>query len=69
VYFRNYLYLFSLCNRQVFENISRMLRPDGTMLISIVTSQEVFNVFELISQNMEFSPYMEVNIIIYNMHL
>jgi len=55
MYFRNYLYLFYATDKYL-----------KIFIALYVTSQEIANVFELMTQIMDFAPYMEVNIIIYN---
>ncbi|XP_011685177.1 PREDICTED: uncharacterized protein LOC105448353 [Wasmannia auropunctata] len=49
-----------LCSdiRQAFENIYQMLRPNGTMLLSIVVSQDIFEVLKLLTQDTRFAQYM-----------
>jgi len=56
---------YFLSNRQAFENIYRMLRPNGTMLVLFVTSHDIFKILENLAQNDRFAPFMVVNIVIY----
>lgn len=51
---------FFLSNRQVFENIHRMLRSNGTMLILFVPSHEIFGILEDMAQDIRYSPYIKV---------
>jgi len=59
------LFFFSrLLNRQAFENIYSMLRPNGIMLVLFVTSHNIFNVLENLIHDVRFAPYIKVNIVI-----
>jgi hypothetical protein len=43
-----------------------MLRSGGTMLILFAVSHDTSKILELMAEDAHFAPYMEVNIIIYN---
>ncbi|EGI59206.1 Biotin synthesis protein bioC [Acromyrmex echinatior] len=49
------------CNdiTQAFENIYRMLRPNGVMLILFVTSHNIFNVLENLIYDGRFAPHIK----------
>ncbi|XP_011685176.1 PREDICTED: NADH dehydrogenase [ubiquinone] 1 alpha subcomplex assembly factor 5-like [Wasmannia auropunctata] len=44
--------------RQAFENIYQMLRPNGTMLLSITVSHDIFEVLKFLTQDIRFAQYM-----------
>ncbi|XP_011878406.1 PREDICTED: NADH dehydrogenase [ubiquinone] 1 alpha subcomplex assembly factor 5-like [Vollenhovia emeryi] len=44
--------------RQAFENIYRMLRPNGNMLILFVSSHEIFDILENLAEDVRFAPYI-----------
>ncbi|XP_032677374.1 juvenile hormone acid O-methyltransferase-like isoform X2 [Odontomachus brunneus] len=45
--------------RQVFENIYRLLRPDGTVLILMVISHDVFDILHKLSQDDRYTSYIK----------
>ncbi|XP_018347583.1 PREDICTED: juvenile hormone acid O-methyltransferase-like [Trachymyrmex septentrionalis] len=49
------------CNdiKQAFENIYRMLRPNGVMLVLFAASHNVFNVLENMIYDVRFAPYIK----------
>ncbi|KYN07916.1 Biotin synthesis protein BioC [Cyphomyrmex costatus] len=49
------------CNdiKQAFENIYRMLQPNGTMLILFVASHNIFKVLENLAYNARFASYIK----------
>lgn len=55
------LYSFFVLNRQAFENIYHMLRPNGTMLILFVASHEIFGILKDMTQDIRYAPYIKVN--------
>ncbi|XP_011136977.1 juvenile hormone acid O-methyltransferase-like [Harpegnathos saltator] len=48
------------CNdiRQAFSNIYDMLQPGGTMLVYFVAFHDLFAVFDQLSQNIRYAPYI-----------
>lgn len=42
-----------------------MLQPGGTMLVLLVASHDVFDVFNQLSQNPRYAPYIPVNIFLF----
>ncbi|KYN28213.1 PREDICTED: juvenile hormone acid O-methyltransferase-like [Trachymyrmex cornetzi] len=49
------------CNdiKQAFENIYRMLRPNGSMLVLFVSSHNIFNVLENLIYDVRFAPHIK----------
>lgn len=41
------------------ENLYKMLKPGGDMLLSFLASNPVFNIYEKMSQNLKWKPYMK----------
>ncbi|RLU27157.1 hypothetical protein DMN91_000956 [Ooceraea biroi] len=54
-------YTLQWCNdiQQSFENIYRMLRHGGTMLILMVPSDPVFDIFQMLINDIRFSSYLQ----------
>ncbi|XP_032684967.1 juvenile hormone acid O-methyltransferase-like [Odontomachus brunneus] len=44
--------------RQAFSNIYEMLQPGGTILMNLVASHDIFDVFNQISQNPRYASYI-----------
>lgn len=44
--------------KQVFNNIFRMLRPGGKMLLLILTSHDLCDIFEMLSRDIRYASYM-----------
>ncbi|XP_071564715.1 juvenile hormone acid O-methyltransferase-like [Temnothorax nylanderi] len=64
-YISEFNHIFSLhalqwCNdiRQAFKNIYQMLRPNGTILLYIVASQDVFEVLRILEKDIRFAQYI-----------
>lgn len=53
-----------LIYRQAFDNIYRMLRPGGNMLILMVASHDIYDVFKTMVNDSRYASYIPVNIII-----
>lgn len=50
--------MFTFCIRQAIANIHRLLKPDGTSLVSFVLSCPIFDVFLALSQMSKYSNFM-----------
>ncbi|XP_070163058.1 juvenile hormone acid O-methyltransferase-like [Polyergus mexicanus] len=45
--------------QQAFENIYRMIRPGGNILMNLVASNDVFNIIKILAQDVRFAPYIQ----------
>ncbi|XP_039306344.1 juvenile hormone acid O-methyltransferase-like [Solenopsis invicta] len=49
---------FTLFNRQAFKNIYQVLRPNGTALLYIVASHDIFEVLRILARDVRFEQYI-----------
>ncbi|TGZ48683.1 putative methyltransferase [Temnothorax longispinosus] len=54
------------CNdiRQAFRNMYQMLRPNGTILLYIIASSDMFEVYKILERDIRFAQYIPVNILL-----
>ncbi|XP_072747976.1 juvenile hormone acid O-methyltransferase-like [Anoplolepis gracilipes] len=45
--------------RQAFENIYRIIRPDGNILLMFVASHDTFEVMKILGHDSRFAPYIQ----------
>ncbi|XP_029658633.1 juvenile hormone acid O-methyltransferase-like [Formica exsecta] len=45
--------------RQAFENIYRMIRPGGNILINLIASHDTYDVMNILAQDIRFAPYIQ----------
>ncbi|XP_070166753.1 juvenile hormone acid O-methyltransferase-like isoform X2 [Polyergus mexicanus] len=45
--------------RRAFENIYRMIRPGGNILINLITSHDTYDVINILAQDIRFAPYIQ----------
>ncbi|XP_070150520.1 juvenile hormone acid O-methyltransferase-like [Polyergus mexicanus] len=45
--------------RQAFENIYRMIRPGGNILMNLVASHDIYNIMNILARDIRFAPYIQ----------